>query len=147
MNEQYEELIKAVGAVGTSAAELRKEFGVRLDQTERKLRVNAHCVSKVARAQALQQEQIDELKRRLDKLAEEGDAVVARHGPKVAMDRNITYNEIDAMRVNRRYALRALHEAGVVCRSTEGKYTTPVRAAGHGVVRAVVILMDKEDAK
>lgn len=112
-----------------------------------KLMQNSRRVSSIAKRQSLQQEQIDEITRRLDALAAEGSpAVIRRNGREAAIARDAAYNAIDSVaKGQRREAMRELNRRGTVCRDTEGKFTVPVWMPGYGIIRAVVVVTEGED--
>lgn len=132
------EILAAIG-------ELRRDFGGRLDAIERKLKINRKQVRNVAQAQALQQEQIDELRRRLDELSAGKDVLWrSADGRKIALDKEAAYRSFAGCGISRRQALLALRDMGLLLPDQYGKMTAPVQTPDRRCVRAVVILNLKE---
>lgn len=143
--DRIDSRLREIGAMSDSIEGQLKEMQLRSDAIDRKLMVNAHRVRSVAKKQTLQQEQIEELKRRVEELAgEDSSAVIRRDAKKVAIDRDAAYKAIDEVaKKKHRAAMRALHEAGILCRDHEGKYTTTVWDPNDGkTVRAVVVIRE-----
>lgn len=138
--EQISEGIeKRISAVNKRSAEIEQK----LDATGQKVDATVQRVARVERRQRSQQEQLDELKDCVGRLIrEDSGAVIRRDGKRVAVDRETAYREINAVckKKNHRAAMRMLYDAGIICRDSEGKFTTPVWKPGEGVVRAVIIL-------
>ena len=113
-----------------------------MDALEKNVLRNSNNTAKIRKTQILQQEQLDELKKRVDKLSE-GDSVIWRKGKRVALDRDDTYREIDGCGFERIPALRALRDAGILSADSTGRLTATVRnSKDKRLVRAVVVFTD-----
>lgn len=121
---------------------LSSDISNRMDALEKNVLRNSNNTAKIRKTQILQQEQLDELKKRVGKLSE-GGSVIWRKGKRVALDRDDTYREIDGCALRRQQALRALRDAGILSTDSCGRFTIPVRGVKDGrLVRAIVVFTE-----
>lgn len=139
MNE--DKILKAIANLGVSVAELKTEIGGRLNALELKLSGNRKELRRMQKAQEMQQEQIDELTKRVDALTKSDAIWRSPKGNMVAVDKDSCYEAFEDLGIRRRQAMLTLRELNKIQLDSQGKMTVPVRSDIDGrVVRAVVIL-------
>lgn len=131
------------GRLDADAERLREDRAA-IRALEQLLKGHGRAIERQNKTAALQQEQLDRLKRRVDGLVESRDETIWEDATRAAFERATVNRVADEERFPYKAALNGLAQMGRLVRDGAGKRTRPVRSQRTGnVVRAVVVF--KED--
>lgn len=126
-------ILDAIQKLGDSMAD-------RLDKMEDRLSGFERVSKQTVRAVSKNQEDIRELKIRMNELSKTDAIWRSQDGLQTGIEKDAAYNAFREMKIPRRNALSALDKAGVLVRGGDDQFTKPVRTSDHGVRRAIVIM-------
>lgn len=138
---------KLLEALETLTATMNKGFsdmGARFEGIEARLGAQERKTKKAARRQALQESEIQDLKKMVYQLAQSQPC--RKRGNAVAIRKEPVYSEFEERGISKVAAMRALRDAGAIKAYQDGKNTRTIYLDGH-LERVIIVCMDPPDGR